>query len=110
MEINGHTRLCGLIGNPVEHTLSPAIHNTLAQMEGHNLVYVPFHVEKEYLMDAVSGAYGLNILGMNVTVPYKSDVLAGLKEIDSFAWMEAIKVIIQIFWGFSVPCAVKEFR
>ena len=85
MEINGHTRLCGLIGNPVEHTLSPTIHNTLAQMEGHNLVYVPFHVEKGHLSDAVKGAFGLNILGMNVTVPYKSDVIESLTDIDDLA-------------------------
>ena len=85
MEINGHTRLCGLIGNPVEHTLSPVIHNTLAGETGHNLVYVPFHVEHGYLEDAVKGAYGLNVLGMNVTVPYKSDVIASLQEIDGLA-------------------------
>ncbi len=85
MEINGKTRLCGLIGNPVEHTLSPAIHNTLAEMEGHNLVYVPFHVEKGLLADAIKGAYGLNVLGMNVTVPYKSDVLTSLVAIDELA-------------------------
>ena len=40
--IDGKTRLCGLIGNPVEHTMSPVIHNTLAEKCGHNLVYVPF--------------------------------------------------------------------
>lgn len=85
MEINGHTRLCGLIGNPVEHTMSPVIHNTLAEKQGHNLVYVPFHVEKEYLEAAVKGAYGLNILGMNVTVPYKSDVIPYLADIDGLA-------------------------
>ena len=85
MEINGKTRLCGLIGNPVEHTLSPAIHNTLAEMEGHNLVYVPFHVEQGFLADAVKGAYGLNLLGLNVTVPYKSDVLPSLVAIDDLA-------------------------
>lgn len=85
MEINGHTRLCGLIGNPVEHTLSPAIHNTLAERLGHNLVYVPFLVEQGRLHAAVEGAYGLNVLGMNVTVPYKSDVIPFLKEIDSLA-------------------------
>jgi shikimate dehydrogenase len=84
-EIGGHTRLCGLIGNPVEHTVSPLIHNTLAGMLGHDLVYVPFHVEKDRLRDAVKGAYGLNILGLNVTVPYKSDVLGALAEIDPLA-------------------------
>ncbi len=85
MEINGHTRLCGLIGNPVEHTLSPAIHNTLAEKLGHNLVYVPFLVEQGRLGAAIEGAYGLNVLGMNVTVPYKSDVISSLKEIDGLA-------------------------
>ena len=83
--IDGHTRTCGLIGNPVEHTMSPAIHNTLAERLGHNLVYVPFHVEEENVMDAVKGALGLNILGLNVTVPYKSDVIPALSEIDDLA-------------------------
>lgn len=85
MRIDGHTRLCGLIGNPVEHTLSPLIHNTLAQKFGHNLVYVPFHVKEGYLTDAVKGAYGLNVLGLNVTVPYKKDVIPCLLEIDGLA-------------------------
>lgn len=85
MEINGHTRLCGLIGNPVEHTLSPVIHNTLAEKMGHNLVYVPFFVEQGQLDRAVQGAFGLNVLGMNVTVPYKSDVITSLSDIDAMA-------------------------
>ena len=45
-DINGYTRTCGLIGNPVEHTMSPVIHNTLSMVLGKNLAYVPFHVEK----------------------------------------------------------------
>jgi len=83
--INGKTRTCGIIGNPVEHTMSPVIHNVLAQMMGINMAYVPFHVKEGQLEAAVKGAYGLNILGMNVTVPYKSDVIAQLAEIDSLA-------------------------
>lgn len=85
MEINGKTRLCGLIGNPVEHTLSPLIHNTLAEKLGHNLVYLPFPVEEKHLEDAVAGAFGLNVLGLNVTVPYKSAVMPYLTEIDKLA-------------------------
>lgn len=83
MEINGKTRLCGLIGNPVEHTLSPVIHNGLAKAMGENLVYVPFLVED--VENAVKGAYALNILGMNVTVPHKSAVIPYLQEIDPLA-------------------------
>ncbi len=85
MTINGKTRTCGLIGNPVEHTLSPMIHNTLAGMLGHNMVYVPFPVEPGRIADAVSGAFALNLLGLNVTVPYKSEVIESLQEIDALA-------------------------
>lgn len=85
MEINGKTRTCGLIGNPVEHTQSPVIHNTLAQDMGINMTYVPFFVENGQLEAAVRGAFGLNILGLNVTVPYKNDVIAYLDDIDGLA-------------------------
>lgn len=85
MTIDGKTRTCGLIGNPVEHTLSPVIHNTLAARLGHNMVYVPFLVEKGKVPDAVKGADALNLLGMNVTVPYKSEVIACLTDIDPLA-------------------------
>lgn len=84
-EIDGYTRTCGLIGNPVEHTLSPVIHNTLAGLTDQKLCYVPLKVEAERLEEAVKGAYALNLLGANVTVPYKSDVIPFLKEIDPLA-------------------------
>lgn len=85
MEINGKTMVCGLIGNPVEHTLSPMIHNTLAERLEHNFVYVPFPVEAGRVGEAITGAYALNFPGLNVTVPYKSEVIASLKEIDVLA-------------------------
>lgn len=85
MEIDGRTKICGLIGNPVEHTLSPMIHNTLAQRLGHNMRYVPLLVERDRLKEAVAGAFALNLLGLNVTVPYKSEVIANLREIDELA-------------------------
>ena len=84
-EIDGKTATCGLIGNPVEHTVSPTIHNTLASDLGISMVYVTFHVEKGQLEAAVKGAYGLNIRGCNVTVPYKSDVIEYLADIDDLA-------------------------
>lgn len=83
--INGRTKTCGLIGNPVEHTMSPTIHNRLSEMLHTNLVYVPFHVEKNLLQEAVEGAFALNLWGLNVTVPYKSEVLTYLKEVDPLA-------------------------
>lgn len=85
VNIDGKTRLCGLIGNPVEHTMSPMIHNSLAKACGHNLVYVPFLVDEGKTDEAVKGAYALNILGLNVTVPYKSEVMKSLVAVDELA-------------------------
>ena len=81
MEINGKTKLMGLIGNPVEHTLSPAIHNTIAEHMNENMAYLPFPV-KEDLDAAIKGAYALGVQGINVTVPYKSEVMHSLSEVD----------------------------
>lgn len=85
MEINGKTRLLGLLGDPVQHTMSPLIHNTLSDILEINEVYVPFHTHKEGLADAVKGAFELNILGMNATVPHKNEVMASLVDIDDGA-------------------------
>lgn len=85
MEINGKTRIMGLLGNPVEHTLSPVIHNSLNQILKKNGVYVPFLVESEGLETAVKGAYELNVLGLNVTVPHKNQVMNALVGTDAAA-------------------------
>ncbi len=99
--INGYTRTCGLIGNPVEHTLSPAIHNFLAEAMGENLVYVPFHVPEGLVKEAVQGAFALNILGCNVTVPYKSQVMPFLSEIDALATkIGAVNTLVRTSNGF----------
>lgn len=101
MVIDGHTRTCGLIGNPVAHTLSPLIHNALAEKFSHNLVYVPFPVEKGQALTAVKGAYELNILGLNVTVPFKSEVLPGLVETDELAeQIGAVNTLVRTRGGF----------
>lgn len=91
MEINAETRLCGLIGNPVRHSVSPLIHNRLSQMLGINMIYVTFPVEKENVEAAVKGAFALDILGLNVTVPHKQNVIPFLSETDSIA--EAIGAV-----------------
>lgn len=101
MKIDGGTRTCGLIGNPVEHTMSPVIHNTLAEAMGQNLVYVPFHVPQGRVGDAVKGAYALNLLGVNVTVPYKSRVMEFLGEIDPLAEaIGAVNTLVRTEGGF----------
>ncbi|WP_408071630.1 shikimate kinase [Butyrivibrio sp. JL13D10] len=84
-DVKGTTRVCGLIGNPVHHTLSPAIHNSLNDITDTDMVYVPFEVNEKDVETAVKGALALDILGMNVTIPHKSAVIPFLKEIDPVA-------------------------
>lgn len=99
--INGYTRTCGLLGNPVEHTMSPVIHNNLADMTGENLVYVPFRVPQGYVGEAVKGAFALNLPGLNVTVPYKSDVIPFLQEIDPLAeQIGAVNTLVRTEGGY----------
>lgn len=99
--IDGKTRTCGVIGNPVEHTMSPAIHNTLSGLMNINMAYVPFFVEKGRIGEAVKGAYALNILGLNVTVPYKSDVIPFLADIDPLAErIGAVNTLVRVSGGY----------
>lgn len=70
MDINTHTQFCGVIGNPVEHSLSPAIHNAAFQKLGLNFVYLAFRVET--IGDAIRGLRALgNFRGASVTIPHK---------------------------------------
>ncbi len=85
MNIDGKTKVIGLIGDPVEHTGSPAIHNFLAEKLGDNVVYVPFHVKKAGLASAIKGAYDLGITGLNVTVPHKQQVMQEVTELEDAA-------------------------
>lgn len=84
LEINAHTRLCGLLGNPVEHSLSPAIHNAAFRKLGLNYVYLAFRVED--LEGAMRGvrAFG-NLRGFSVTIPHKVAVMSYLDEIEPTA-------------------------
>jgi len=66
-----------------------------------NLAYVPFKVEEDRVGDAVKGAYALNILGMNVTVPYKQRVMEFLSELDEDARaIGAVNTLVRTAAGF----------
>ncbi|MCR5215144.1 MAG: AAA family ATPase [Eubacterium sp.] len=83
-EIDGKTKVLGVIGNPIEHTLSPVIHNSLCRILGINAVYVPIHVENN-IGSAVKGLCAAKVAGLNITVPYKQEVMENLVEIDPLA-------------------------
>jgi len=84
MDINAQTKLCGVIGNPVEHSLSPAIHNAAFQKLGLNYVYLAFRVED--LPAAIRGIRALgNVRGFSVTIPHKVGVIPLLDEVETTA-------------------------
>lgn len=69
--ISGHTQLYGVVGHPVGHTLSPAMHNAAFQELGLDAVYVALQVSPEGLSEGLRGARALGFQGLNVTVPHK---------------------------------------
>jgi shikimate dehydrogenase len=85
MKISGKTKVCGLIGDPVEHSLSPCFQNAAFQNRGLDFVYVVFKVEKGRLEAAIAGMRSLGIFGLNVTMPHKIDVIQYLDELDETA-------------------------
>lgn len=99
--MDGKTRVCGLIANPVEHSMSPLMHNFYAERTGVNLAYVPFKVEEQDVGAAVKGAFALNILGMNVTVPHKQRVMEYLADIDEDARaIGAVNTLVRVKDGY----------
>ena len=84
IDINAHTRWCGVLGNPVEHSLSPAIHNAAFQKLGLNYVYLAFRVED--VEGALRGIRALgNARGFSVTIPHKVSVMPYLDEVETTA-------------------------
>jgi len=74
--ISATTRVFGVIGDPITHSLSPRIHNFFAQHLGHDLVYTAFEVAADNLNVALAGAAALGIQGLNVTYPHKTAAMA----------------------------------
>ncbi len=80
--IDGKTKLVGLIGWPVEHSVSPAMHNAAFEELGLNWRYVPLPVRPgEEVAAAVRGLAALGFQGANVTVPHKQAVMAALDSV-----------------------------
>ncbi len=83
--LSGATRLAGIVGNPVSHSLSPRMQNAAFEALGLDWAYVPLRVDAERLGEAVRGLVALDFAGANVTIPHKTAVLALCDEVDEFA-------------------------
>lgn len=94
MKINGQTKITGIIGYPIEHTLSPAFQNAAFKAAGFNWVYVPLLVRPDQLEAAMTGAKAMNFAGLNVTMPHKKEVIKYLDELsDSARLAEAVNTV-----------------
>ncbi|MBI5191996.1 MAG: shikimate dehydrogenase [Nitrospirae bacterium] len=87
MKITGKTKVIGIIGWPVSHSLSPVMHNAAFEFLGLDYCYVPFAIKPENLKEAVEAVTALNIAGLNVTVPHKENVLKYVYELSEEAGM-----------------------
>ncbi|MBE3577848.1 MAG: shikimate dehydrogenase [Limnochordales bacterium] len=95
--VTGKTRVLGVIGDPVEHTLSPVMQNAALQAVGLDWVYLPFHVRAESLPSAIGALRALNLVGFNVTIPHKEKILRLVDEVDPFAaWLGAVNTISRV--------------
>ena len=81
MQITGQTKIVGIIGDPIKHSRSPQIHNAAITALGLDYVYVAFHVEPDNLGAAIEGFKATNVVGINVTIPHKQNVISYLDEI-----------------------------
>lgn len=77
-DLNGETQVLGIIGHPVEHSLSPPMQNAALSELGVNGVYVPFPVAPDQVGPAIAGLWSLGIRGFNVTIPHKQAVMPHL--------------------------------
>jgi len=95
LKISGKTKVLGLFGYPVEHSLSPAMHNAAFEKLKLDCCYVTFSVKPELLKDAVSAIRSLNLAGVNVTVPHKERVIPFLDAVDKeAAFIGAVNTIV----------------
>ncbi|MCL5292285.1 MAG: shikimate dehydrogenase [Actinobacteria bacterium] len=85
MEINGETRLTGIIGYPLTYTISPQIHNAAFDKVQLNIGYVPMVVRPNDLANAIVGLQALGFIGFNVTMPHKESAVKHLDRLDSEA-------------------------
>ncbi len=83
MKVDQHTALYGVIGNPVRHSLSPALHNAAFSVTDLNAVYLAF--EAKDIEECIRGIKALGIKGISITIPFKTAVMPYLDEIDPLA-------------------------
>jgi shikimate dehydrogenase len=85
MHITGKTKLLGIIGDPIEHSLSPVMQNQAIATLNIDYIYVPFPVKNENLKTVLDGFRHCGVQGFNVTIPHKQAIIPFLNEISDTA-------------------------
>ena len=90
----------GIFGNPIKHTLSPVIHDTISKELGISERYIPFRIT-DNLGEAISTAFSDGVLGLNITVPYKQEVMQYLVDVDPAAKaIGAVNTLVRMEEGY----------
>jgi len=95
VKINGKTKIYGIIGNPIEHSLSPLFQSWFLEASGVDATYVPFCVQESDIESAIQGLWALNVQGFNVTVPHKESVLPYVDPDESASLIGAVNTVIR---------------
>jgi shikimate dehydrogenase len=96
LQLDAHTQLAGVLGYPVRHSLSPAMHNAAFRAVGLNWVYLAFEVSPDALPQAIAGMRGLRIQGLNLTIPHKEAVMPLLDALTDAA--QQVGAVNTLFW------------
>ena len=93
--ISGHTKTIALIGSPVEHSMSPAMHNAAFDKLGLDYAYLVYDVQPDDLESVVKGMKAMGVAGYNVTMPLKTLILPYLDELsDAAKLMGAVNTVV----------------
>ncbi len=96
MEIDGYTRMAAVIANPIRHSISPFIHNQAYQLTATNAVYLAWEVEEDEVEPSLQQLRVLDMLGANISMPYKKKVLSFLDQVDgSVQLIGSVNTIVQ---------------
>lgn len=96
MKIDGYTRMAAVIAKPIRHSISPFIHNQAYQLTATNAVYLAWEVEEEQVEPSLQQLRVLDMLGANISMPYKKKVLPFLDQVDGSAQLiGSVNTIVQ---------------
>ena len=96
MKIDGYTRMAAVIAKPIRHSISPFIHNHAYQLTATNAVYLAWEVAEEEVEQSLQQLRVLDMLGANISMPYKKKVLPYLDQLDESAQLiGSVNTIVQ---------------